>query len=248
MNKFILAALLLASPAVVLADSTASIAVTTLDWSKAILPSTAIPSTGVGEGGVLTGDASITQAFGYYLPTNTLLYNGIAGDGEQGVKGWNPSFASLEVAPGIFSTATEGTDITTVAASDRDYALFSQADRLGTFTSTGGALHITIPYTFSSITCSECITWNQVFLDIFGTSYGANAFYKDEFGADPTHNSSGFLNINIDNLAPGTYNFDATVDSQSIFVPEPPAWFLIVMMLPLLLPLLKGRSGRLRYR
>jgi hypothetical protein len=234
MNKLKwLALLLLLVPVVVSADSTASVAVTTLDWSKAKLPSTAVPSTGVGEGGVLAGDASITQAFGYYLPTNTFLYKGIAGDGEQGVIGWNPSFASLEIAPGIFSTATEGTDITTVAASNKDYALFSQADRLGTFTTDGKAKDIVIPYSFSSITCQGCETLNTAWLVIFGADIGTSVTYTDLFGP-LTHEQKGKLRLDIDDLPPGTYNFDAGVASQSTFVPEPSSLVLLLVSLGLL--------------
>jgi hypothetical protein len=188
----------------------------------------------VGFGGVLAGDASITQAWGYYLPTNTFLYTGISGGGEQGVPGWNPAFASLEVSPGIFSTASTGTTLTTIAATSQDYLTAAQADRLGTFTTNGNAGTISFPYTFSSSTCSECVTVNQVYVDIFGTSYGAGASYSDGFGNPPTHSESGTLSVDLTGLPPGTYSFDAGVASSAVFVPEPGTLLLLACGIGLL--------------
>jgi len=118
------------------ADSTAT-ATTFLNFGAATFSGPVVPSTGPGVGGDLTGDATITQAAGYYVPSNSFLYGGV-----EGVAGWGPATSSLQVGPTTFSLASAGTELTAISSITKDYSVYAAVDRLGTMFSDNGNIEI----------------------------------------------------------------------------------------------------------
>jgi hypothetical protein len=212
------------------ADSTAT-ANTFLNFGSATFSGPVAPSTGIGFGGDLSGDATVTQAAGYDLSSNSFFYGGV-----EGVVGWGPATSTLQIGPANFSVAAAGSDLIAISTIAGIYSVYAQVDRLGTILSTDGNIDISIPYTFStSMSDCVCFTSTQVYLELYTytsaqgyTPFGAvGAVYDDQFGAVSNYSAQGVLSLELSGLAPGTYNFDAGAASSATNVPEPSTLLLL---------------------
>jgi hypothetical protein len=185
----------------------------------------------VGEGGDLSGDATITEAAGFDLSTNTFRYGGV-----NGIVGWGSVSSTLQINPDNFSVSSASRKkLTAVSSIDGDYSVYAQTDRLGTILTTDGNVDITIPYMFDidMFNCgagSGCAATTQVYLELINP-YGVTgidavgASHYDQFG--PSYSARGKLKLDLTGLTPGTYNFDAGVATETMFVPEPSTLFLL---------------------